>query len=597
MRKVLAAAALLAIPILAGCLQQEPAPAGTPYATADQVRAGGNFTAFLCKGGVRLAANVTDAVDECNHRVTKPLLDNASFDWRTQHGPANEVSVAIDPTNPLHVAGGGKDYTVSYLNGFQPTDCGQYTVWMGAYSSSDGGVTWADDLMPGFPGDPRKSPLTGNLCSTDPVAVFGDDGTFYFSGLNYQGKRAGSGSAGIPPDPLFPGSSDLTTASQLYFARSHDGGATFPTDEMGFCAVGDNGAQFNDKQWFAVQPKTQHIIATWTPYYTGPPAPAGAPADPTGLGLLAQSGSYISYCESDDGGRTWGPQRLFAPSQGLPVNAQFSMPAYLPAGRPMDVAVIWALDTDSTLPSAVKDFQADELSYTEGRATPSGTVFQPALSSFEMDPVKSSPARDGTGPSTFRVSTYPVLAVDTSGGTHNGRRYVVWADQKGPVDTDVQVLMRHSDDGLSWSEPVTVNDVERGDQFVPWVSVDPKGGVHVAWLDRRNDPSNRLLDVYYAYSDDGGERFHRNVRVTERSFDGDLGHHQGGFPFIGDYIGLATSASSAVVFWADTRHADEPGRMHQWPGAMAPTHGSDVYSATIIRDADAMAVFRPAPTG
>lgn len=592
-----AAIALLAVPLLAGCMGND-APKVLPpaFATRAEVAGAPAFTAFLCTGGVRLARNVTDHVDDCNHRVTKPLLDNASFDWRSQHGPANEVSVAIDPTNPLHVAGGGKDYTVSYLNGFKPADCGQYTVWMGTYASADGGVTWSNDLVPGFPGDTRKSPLSGNTCNTDPVAVFGDDGTFYFSGLNYQGSRAASPSAPVPADPLFPGSSDATTATQLFFARSHDGGATFPTDEFGFCAYGDNGLQFNDKQWFAVQPGTKHLLATWTPYYATPPppvpVPAGLPPEVYNVtGQLNQAGSYISYCESMDGGLTWGPQHLFSPGQGSPVNAQFSMPAFLPAGRTMDVVVIWAQDTDNTMPKEVRDTQMEQLSYTEGRMTPSGTVFQPILSSFPMNAIKSDPGRDGTGPSQFRVATYPVLAVDTSGGEHNGRRYVVWADQKGAVNTDVQLLMRHSDNGLDWSAPITVNDVEKGDQYVPWVSVDPKGGVHVAWLDRRNDPQNRLLDVYYAYSDDGGETFHPNVRVTERAFDGDLGHHQTGIPFIGDYIGLATSGSSAVVFWADTRHSDEPGRMHQWPGASQPTHGSDVYSATILKDGDAFDLF------
>lgn len=591
--RTLSATLLLAAPLLAGCMQPEAPPrAGPDYATREEVEAAPAFTALLCKGGARLARNVTDGLGECNHRVTKPLLDPADFDWRTQHGPANEVSVAIDPTNPLQVAGGAKDYTVSYINGFAPTpDCGMYTVWMGTFWSRDGGVSWENDLMPGFPGGP-EGPLTGNSCNTDPVSVFGDDGTYYFSGLNYGGKRAGSETSGLPSNPLYPGSGDATTASQVYFARSEDGGATFPT--VSFCAAGDAALQFHDKQWFAVQPGTDNLIATWTPYYTVPPLPPEVP--PEVAGPLAQAGSYISYCESTDGGRTWGPQRLFNPGVATPVNAQFSMPAFLPAGGDTDVAVIWAQDTDTTAPPEVRALQPVELAYTEGRMTPSGTQFLPVQSKFTMNPLKSDPGRDGTGPSRFRVATYPVLAVDTSGGPHDGRRYVVWADQPGPVNTDVDVLLRWSDDGLSWSDPpVRVNDDPKTDaphdQYVPWISVDRQGGVHVAWMDRRHDPENRLLDIYYAYSADGGATFQPNVRVTERSFDGDLGHHQGGFPFIGDYIGLSTSDESAVVFWADTRHADEAGRQHTWPGAAAPTTGSDVYSATILRDAEAYDFF------
>ncbi|HEX9765207.1 MAG TPA: hypothetical protein VGA36_00485, partial [Nitriliruptorales bacterium] len=210
-----------------------------------------------------------------------------------------------------------------------------------------------------------------------------------------------------------------------------------------------------------------------------------------------------------------------------------------------------------------------------------GTRFLPVQSSFPVQSLKSGEGRDGTGPSTFRLSTYPVLAVDVSTGPCDGRRYVVWSDQPGALDTDVETLLRFSDDGLAWSAPVTVNDVSDGDQVMPWIDVDPSGGVHVVWYDRRNDPTNRLLDVYYAYSADCGQTFLPNVRVTERAFDGDLGHHQSGDPFIGDYIGLDTTDVSAHILWADTRHTGEAGR----------ETGSDVYAATLLRDLSGRAVF------
>jgi hypothetical protein len=39
---------------------------------------------------------------------------------------------------------------------------------------------------------------------------------------------------------------------------------------------------------------------------------------------------------------------------------------------------------------------------------------------------------------------------------------------------------------------------------------------------------------------DGGATW-TNQRVTTVSWDGDLGKHQEGFPFIGDYTGIGTS--------------------------------------------------------
>lgn len=513
------------------------------------------FATFLCTDGYRGGATATGAearLDRCNHRVTKPLSDPARFDWRDQHGPGNEVSIAVHPQDPLVAAGGAKDYTVSYLS--DVAQCGEYTVWMGAYWTDDGGLTWGNDLMPGFPGDDRASPLAGNWCNTDPALAFDDDGTLWFNALNYDGTREDAGVV-TPPGAQH----DLLTGSQLYFARSDDGGAGY--GPITFAGSGDDGLVFHDKQWFALQPGGDHMVATWSAFVSLPP-----------LGL---PGPVIMYSESLDAGATWTPPR--AVPGGTAATATFvqdSMPQYLPGGG--TVAITW-----NSLSASGPEGPESHLAYTEAAVTPGGLVFQPARAAFPIAEVKAGPNRDGTGPSTFRVGTIPVLAVDTSGGACDGRRYVAWADQPGPLDSDVQVLLRWSDDGLSWSAPVAVNDVAAGDQFMPWVDVDPEGGVHLAWYDRRNDAENRLLDVYYAHSDDCAESFHPNVRVTETSFDGDLSHHQAGNPFIGDYIGLDATAVSAHVIWAETRHTGQPGR----------AAGSDVYAATLLRDASARTAF------
>ncbi|HLF16034.1 MAG TPA: sialidase family protein [Candidatus Thermoplasmatota archaeon] len=571
-------ALLATLTAFAGCFGGGGDDDGGGPSTDRELSAAHPFGIFLCDDGLRTADDAAGGLDDCNHRVTKPLLDPTWFNWTAQHGPANEVSIGVNPTNPLNVVGGAKDYTVSYIShdlrcDSDPSYPGGYTVWMGTYWSDDGGVTWENDLMPGFFGDGRPSPLKGNWCNTDPVVVFDDDGTAFFSGLNYDGERSDFG-LGVT-NPLYPEAPhDLLSGSQLYVARSDDGGAHYT--DFGIMGNGDDGAVFNDKQWFAAQPAGNHMVMTWSQFYTAPPMPG---LSPESIALIAAQGTdAILFAESMDAGATWTPQRFFTPGNGLYVDAQFSMPQYLPGGQ--SVAVIWATDDVERVPGHQLP-ATHHLSYTEGILTPLGLVFQPILSGFEMNPIDSAPDRDGTGPSQFRVSTYPVLAVDTSGGEHDGRRYVVWGDQPGPIDSDVEVLLRWSDDGMTWSEPVTVNDVAAGDQYIPWIDVDPLGGVHVVWYDRRNDPTNELLDVYYAYSGDGGATFHPNVRVSETNFNGDLGHHQGGFPFIGDYIGVDADAYAAHLIWSDTRHTGEAGRLA----------GSDVYSATLVRDAEAGMVF------
>ncbi len=516
------------------------------------------FSLFLCKDGYHIDAHVQRYLDNCNHRVTKPLERTSWFNWTAQHGPANEVDIAVNPNDPLQLAGGAKDYTVSYVS--DHAACGEYTVWMGTYASKDAGLTWSNDLMRGFPGDNRSSPLAGNQCNTDPVLQWDTNGTLWYSGLNYVGTRE-SMSTATPPGA----GSDAYSGSQLYFANSNDGGETY--DGIHFAAQGDEETVFNDKQWFAVQPGGDHLIATWSQFLIAP-------------GPLPVATDVIMFTESLDGGATWTPPEPLKPGTdladptaepALPAAGQFSMPAYLPD----------ASDTDAAPDLAFIWWNGTHVLYSQGTLTPSGTQVGPVESTFPVNSLASEEGRDGTGPTEYRVSTYPVLAVDPGSERCDGMRYVIWADQPGEVNTDVDVLVRTSPDGDTWSEPTRVHDVETNDQIMPWITTDPAGGVHAIWYDKRNDPGNVEMDVYYSYSPDCGQTWLEDVRVTEVGFDGDLAHHQNGRPFIGDYITVDATNESAHIIWSDTRHTGEEGRLN----------GSDVYAATLLRDGAAMDTF------
>lgn len=477
----------------------------------------------------------------CDFRVTKPLIDPELFDWQTQHGPGNEVSISVNPVDPLNVAGGAKDYTVSYIS--DTADCGEYTVWNGHFWSKDGGRTWNNDLVPGFPGDPRESALKGNLCNTDPVSVFDSDGTYWHNGLNYRGAREDVG------DPINPGGNGgLVTGSQIFFARSNDGGETF--DRITFASYGQNDPGiFNDKNWVAVDPRSDHMIHTWTNFYGAAP--------------------LIMYVESFDGGTTWTHPTPLTPGPSVPgVNGgeagavaptgQFSMPQYASND---DIWVIW---------SAVGG-----VAITKGHrvGTPEGpqvTAFEPAHIAVTPGGLGGAGCLQGTD---FRTSVYPVFGLDTSGGPHDGRIYIVWP-ASGPTGTSVYIS--HSDDSIAWSTPLDVTASLDDDQFMPWVDVGPDGYVHIAYYDCSVDAAGNNMTLGYAVLQPGGEVLARNSWVGEVPFDGDLGHHQTGVPFIGDYIGVDASCGAVHFFWADTRH----GR-------------SDVYSATILRDSAAMDYYAP----
>ena len=550
----LACVALLTLALLAGCFSDDGADGPVPVSdepvaglgTADAASLA-PFVLQLCDQGYRVAQAALQprtAPDDrsCDFRVTKPLDDPSRFDWQTQHGPGNEVSMAVSPTDLRNLAGGAKDYTVSYIS--DVAQCGEYTVWNGHYVSHDAGRTWSNDLVPGFVGDPRESPLAGNLCNTDPVSVFDADGTYWHNGLNYRGAREDVG------DPINPaGNGGVATGSQIFFARSQDGGDTF--DRITFASYGQNDPGiFNDKNWVAVDPGSDHMIHTWTNFYAAAPV--------------------IMYVESFDAGATWSHPAPLTPGLSIAgINGgvagpaaptgQFSMPQYDETG---DIWVIW---------SAIGGVAMTKGTRTGGTEGVGATVFEPAHLTVAPGSL------GGAGCLTkadFRTSVYPVLALDAAPASpHVGRKYIAWP-AAGATGTGIWVSW--SDDAVAWSEPVEVTASLPDDQFMSWIDVDARGAVHVAYYDCSIDAGGTNMTMGYVHSLDRGESWSEPVWVGQAAFDGDLGHHQTGAPFIGDYIGVDASCHGVHFFWADTRH----GR-------------SDVYAATIARDASAMPLYAP----
>ncbi len=149
---------------------------------------------------------------------------------------------------------------------------------------------------------------------------------------------------------------------------------------------------------------------------------------------------------------------------------------------------------------------------------------------------------------------FPSLAVDLT-----GTLYVIWASGH---NGDRDVFMRHSvDGGLTWSEPVRVNDNPVGDgtdQYLPRVSVAASGRVDVVFYDRRRDPTNVMTDAFLAMSEDGGRSF-ENLRVSAASFDSRVGSTAA--PFLpvdfGSRLGLDSTERGALAAWTDTRLGDE----------------------------------------
>lgn len=155
------------------------------------------------------------------------------------------------------------------------------------------------------------------------------------------------------------------------------------------------------------------------------------------------------------------------------------------------------------------------------------------------------------GGNSVRVGTLPSMSVDRSSGPRTGWIYIVYVE-RNPTTPDV-FLVRSTDGGGSWSNPIKVNqDTSGKDQWFPWISVDPiTGALFVVYYDSRNFPANDSAQVYISVSVDGGETF-EDLLVSDVPF---LPAPIPGLAtgYSGDYIGISALNGVAWPCWNDNR--------------------------------------------
>jgi len=157
----------------------------------------------------------------------------------------------------------------------------------------------------------------------------------------------------------------------------------------------------------------------------------------------------------------------------------------------------------------------------------------------------------------IRVSSFPSMSVDRSGGPRNGWIYITWPQRAGvsPAGNSPDiVLIKSSDGGATWSAPVRVNDDPLNnskDQYYPWCTVDQvTGQLMLIFYDSRDVP-NSQAEVFMATSVDGGTTF-TNFKVSDQPHTPTpISGLAGGYA--GDYIGIAALDDIAFPFWADNR--------------------------------------------
>ena len=123
---------------------------------------------------------------------------------------------------------------------------------------------------------------------------------------------------------------------------------------------------------------------------------------------------------------------------------------------------------------------------------------------------------------------------------------------------------------LSWSSPIRVND-DPGTSAWQWfgtMSVAPNGRIDVIWLDTRDDPGTYLSSLYYSFSEDNGQTWSPNERLSA-AFDPHVGWPQQNK--MGDYFDMISDNDGASIAWAGTFNGEEDvyyGRISQIPVAI-----------------------------
>src|SRR5207247_2538557 len=102
----------------------------------------------------------------------------------------NEPSVAVDPRDPEVVVAGSNDYCAQIVNA---------DVWPGYYRSTDGGATWRDSLLPGYPQDTSAagvaSPVHGQCgAAGDPTQAFDTGGRLFYGFICFNRSQPINGS-------------------------------------------------------------------------------------------------------------------------------------------------------------------------------------------------------------------------------------------------------------------------------------------------------------------------------------------------------------------------------------------------------------------
>ena len=221
--------------------------------------------------------------------------------------------------------------------------------------------------------------------------------------------------------------------------------------------------------------------------------------------------------------------------------------------------------------------------YTFYRSLDGGATFN-QMSAQQFCNTVGSQLNNRNSVEGMRTRPYPMIAADNSYGAYRGRFYNVYASNDPPGNGNKpDIFCRYSTDGgATFSSAVKINDdpnTQNNHQWHPGIWCDKETGrLYAMWMDTRDTPTHDSAYIYASYSDDGGQTFVANQRISNKKMKIDCGSCGGGGTprYQGDYNGITSNKKGGQAGWTDFRQNTFMSVTAYFPDfAMAIDHTAD----------------------
>ncbi|CAN5368447.1 hypothetical protein BH18ACT12_BH18ACT12_21970 [soil metagenome] len=515
---------------------------------------------------------------------------------------ANEPTATVALNNSMHMTAGANDYCATPTAG---------DAWAGFYYSNNGGSSWVNSLLPGYPTDVspegQASPLYRFVgAAGDPVQAWDTKGRVFYGGIAFNRAKPNNGSIWAArydwPQPAVAPDYEFTTI----VSRGTPGNGHFE----------DKVQLETDRS--LVSPHRDNVYMCWARF--------------TGSG----SNNFVEFARSTDGGRTWSTQKVspgihgnqfcdIAVTRNGTVFVAWRQFEYKPnQGQRQRDAVAWVKSTDGglsfTKPAVATECVGwDPTDHFGSGAAAGAALFNACMGAdytigaCHAGPEPRQSARDcGDGPLVcqsgyvfHRSNTQVRITADPNGAAATADdAYVVY---DGSVPTSLTptgttygtvgsgtgsqasiYFIKTTNGGSSWSSPARIDAQAKGHQFFPDIDAE-SGKLHAFWQDSRNDcsggppstpsggdyrtvpfankwvasnppggvicaaPESSGLVSVHASSSNGGTSWATEIVSSVMTMPQYEQFGARNVPFFGDYNYIDAAAGAVLMDWTDQR--------------------------------------------